>query len=188
MSYWHLASNKPILISPAERSIFWNVFLCWLHNLIQEAHKFHSKPFSLTESHPTFFFKETLICFIIKQCGPLLSQGSLHQFLSCTFNNVSNVLWYATVLAQVIFMGRKATCFWRLHTIWFSWSVRLRSEQWWQWHGTRSSFPSPSCIGTECFSDTLAEWPHSEGAQQGYHPCGSLDWGVHHGSSGSYLP
>lgn len=56
MSYWHLASNKPILISPAERSIFWNVFLCWLHNLIQEAHKFHSKPFSLTESHPTFFF------------------------------------------------------------------------------------------------------------------------------------
>lgn len=56
MSYWHLASNKPILISPAERSIFWNVFLCWLHNLIEEAHKFHSKPFSLTESHPTFFF------------------------------------------------------------------------------------------------------------------------------------
>lgn len=80
MSYWHLASNKPILISTAERSIFWNVFLCWLHILIQEAHKFHSKPFSLTESHPTFFFKETLICFIINQLGPLLSQDSCISF------------------------------------------------------------------------------------------------------------
>lgn len=119
MSYWHLASNKPILISPAERSIFWNVFLCWLHNLIKEAHKFHSKPFSLNESHPTFFFKETLICFIIKQLGPLLSQGSLHQFLSC--------ISFFPALSTMSKMSYDMQLFWHRS---FSWGGKPLKKKW----------------------------------------------------------
>lgn len=114
MSYWHLASNKPILISPAERSIFWNVFLCWLHNLIQEAHKFHSKPFSLiSESHPT------LICFIIKQLGPLLSQGSLHQFLSC--------ISFFPALSTMSYMSYDMQLFWHRS---FSWGGKPLKKKW----------------------------------------------------------
>lgn len=109
LSHWHISSNKPILF---QRSIFWNVFQLGLHMLIQEAHTFHSKPFSLIESHPLSLHRNIILFHFQVTWSSSFTRISSTGFISFfpalpSMSQMSNDM--QLILAQVIFMGRKAT-------------------------------------------------------------------------------
>lgn len=95
-----------------KRSIFWNVFLLGLHMLIQEAHTFHSKPFSLIEFHPLSLHRNIILFHFQDTWSSSFTRISSTGFISYfpalpSMSQMSNDM--ELVLAQVIFMGRKAT-------------------------------------------------------------------------------